>query len=807
MRRLHLVVCLLALAPAAAAFGRAPGDARPRVGPVRAEPAAPRTGAALEARFGVTLHDGRGQPIRSLEAGAACTLVFELATGGPAPAASGLRFVWPLVHAYAGFSAPQSTDPRRDGFVSLEPVNAGVSLRLLDPVLQRDLWNGPRFFDVRWPAGAPPPPKLRVLFRGRAPALALHPSEVGYKPLEVFVLTATGAMGERVGAFFPAIESGPAARLRVVGPAISRPGEPFELLVVGLDALGNPLPRDSEQPAVADPDGADSSRARARPVSAWPALAAWRVGPIDLAEDGRAHRLLVRAGRITGRSNPILARAAGPRLFFGDLHLHTGEVSNDAVGSMEGCYRRARHLAGLDFAGKTEHDEMTPDQWRRSGELVRAYDAPGRFVPFFGFEWSPAFTFGHRSVVLPGLRGPAALSLASVRKTEDLYAYVRPYGALLVPHLPSAEPVEHHRIDWSHHDDRDEPVVEIFSQWSDLNARLQATTSEENPSGVQAALLQGHRMGFVGGSDNHAARPGETGGLAAVWAPALERDAIISALRTRRCFATSGQRTIVEFGLAGAPAGSAVALPGREVALEATIHAESAVTSVEILRGVRGDTPPLVPRATLPGNGRPDLRVTWKDPEPAADAFYYLRIHESDGRVTWSSPVWCSLPVAPPPRTRPAPPAAAHAAWTTLPLTWTGTTLLDPSPNRLRVVTAPDGSLTLRSSVVEPPPRDGTRDGLFFLAKSQPVRLTGLTRLEFSLASDEPVAVTCLALDAEGVNAGFFRGLLLPGGGAARQLEQEFQSRSGAGPVTFWLALGARENRFRLSKVRLLTRP
>jgi hypothetical protein len=320
---------------------------------------------------------------------------------------------------------------------------------------------------------------------------------------------------------------------------------------------------------------------------------------------------------------------------------------------------------------------------------------------------------------------------------------------------------------------------------------------------VQAALLQGHRMGLVAGSDNHAGRPGETGGLAAVFAGRLERDALISALRDRRCYATSGQRTILEFSVAGAPAGSAVTVPGPRVALEAAIHAETGVRTVEILRGVPGDQAPLSPLATLPGDGRLELALSWADPEPAPEAFYYLRVTESDGRKAWSSPVWCSVPDRAAPRR--AATTAAAAAWTPQPLVWTGTTILRPSPNRALVQPGPSGGLSIRTVVVEKPPHDGSRDGLFFLLESRPIPLSGVVRarLELELAAEEPVAVTCLALDGDGVNAGLFRGLVLPGKGASRRLEQEFRPRPGTGPVTLWLSLGAQANRFRLGEVRL----
>ena len=66
----------------------------------------------------------------------------------------------------------------------------------------------------------------------------------------------------------------------------------------------------------------------------------------------------------------------------------------------------------------------------------------------------------------------------------------------------------------------------------------------------------------------HAGRPGNSdwlrvcrgypGGLVAVYAPELTREAIWDALWHRRCYATTGKRIILEFSVDGEPMGSLI---------------------------------------------------------------------------------------------------------------------------------------------------------------------------------------------------------------------------------------------------------
>ena len=144
-------------------------------------------------------------------------------------------------------------------------------------------------------------------------------------------------------------------------------------------------------------------------------------------------------------------------------------------------------------------------------------------------------------------------------------------------------------------------------------------------------------------SDDHAGRPGKTdwlrvrraypGGLAAVFAPELTREAIWDALWNRRCYATTGTRIALEFEVNGAPMGSILTGEHPEPAIEVAVTGTEAVTFVEVLRGRE-----VIHEYT--GNG-PSVGFTITDPEPPeGDTYYYVRVTQADAEMAWSSPIW-----------------------------------------------------------------------------------------------------------------------------------------------------------------------
>ena len=108
-------------------------------------------------------------------------------------------------------------------------------------------------------------------------------------------------------------------------------------------------------------------------------------------------------------TSPVQAansRNKDEHVFFGDMHCHS--TLSDGNGDPEDHFEIAKNH--LDFWSLTDHafDEVVftlkygkekrlHKAWARVQELCRAYEAPGSFVPFLGYEWTN-FGYGHHNV-------------------------------------------------------------------------------------------------------------------------------------------------------------------------------------------------------------------------------------------------------------------------------------------------------------------------------------------------------------------------------------------------------------------------
>ena len=180
----------------------------------------------------------------------------------------------------------------------------------------------------------------------------------------------------------------------------------------------------------------------------------------------------------------------------------------------------------------------------------------------------------------------------------DLYATLRGQDVLLLPHVGG----RYANLNW--HDPELEPLIEVYSEWGGFEWFL------------REALEKGYRVGFTAGSDDHKGRPGAAppgsgsvgvyGGLTCIYAVELTREGLWEALKTRRCYGTTGQRILLEVTADGKPMGSAYqATQPPEISVN--VVGTAPIERVDIFRGLeRIYTFP----ATIE-RGADQIRVAW----------------------------------------------------------------------------------------------------------------------------------------------------------------------------------------------------
>ncbi len=324
--------------------------------------------------------------------------------------------------------------------------------------------------------------------------------------------------------------------------------------------------------------------------------------------------------------------------YFGNLHDHS-DFSRDRRGnhgSAVQSFRSVYDVAALDFGGLSDHIEwLLPVDWWEIRKVTDLWNRPGDFVALTSYEWT-SLEHGHRNLFFPG----AAVESGDMRfdstgaTPDDLWRFLGERPAIAIPHHPShalREP-----MDWSYRNDRFQRLVEIFQNrgsyeydGAPYQVRDRRAPFREGHS-VRHALGLGHRLGIIASPDH-----GGGMGLAGAWAEGLTRDSIFEALHARRTFGTTGAKMELFLSVAGEPQGSEIHAAQTPVTVAATVRAT--VPGLDLVLVVDG----IDAQSWHFDGDRASLE--WQDTRPlATDRYYYLRVHQGDGHMAWTSPVWIS---------------------------------------------------------------------------------------------------------------------------------------------------------------------
>ncbi|HJL15739.1 MAG TPA: CehA/McbA family metallohydrolase [Sandaracinaceae bacterium LLY-WYZ-13_1] len=335
---------------------------------------------------------------------------------------------------------------------------------------------------------------------------------------------------------------------------------------------------------------------------------------------------------------PDPAARDGRRTLFGDIHQHSAH--SDGVGSAEEPYLRARYVYGDDFCALTDHESFIgkrigPGEWAYLCGVAEAHDDPGHFATLIAYEWTGRMYPGpgHKVVYLPPEGGPI-VSRDEVPEGAEIVRRVKALGGFAVPHH-----VGWTGADEEGHDPEGQPVWEICSChgcYLHADHPLGARGGLKDQM-VEAVMKRGKRFGFIACSDGHGLlyhhgvgrkRDPFRCGLTAVQAEGCTRQAILDAIRARRCYATSGVPILLDLRAGGAPMGSEVTVDG-PVPARAEARCASPIESLMLI-GPDG------PLATVAGAGQTEATLE-ATVEPG---WVYARVEQTDGEMAWSSPIW-----------------------------------------------------------------------------------------------------------------------------------------------------------------------
>lgn len=357
-------------------------------------------------------------------------------------------------------------------------------------------------------------------------------------------------------------------------------------------------------------------------------------------------------------------------LYWGLLHGESERV--DSTENIEACLRHYRDEKGLNFFATSPFEnveETTNEIWKLISTHIAEFNEDNRFTTFLGFQWCGTCPEeGLRQFIYLKDNKPILRKKDSKSNIlKKIYKSHTTKDLLSIPCFSMGKGTETNFEDFTPEFER---VVEIYNAWGSS----ECTTKEgnlrpilssgkggvkESPDGsIRKLLNRNCRVGFVaGGLDDRgnyeklfsSDQEQYTPGLTAVIALEQTRETIAQALVNRSCYATTGERIILGFFIAGAPIGSELSTktkPGLALNRHLTgfVAGTTLVTSIEIIRNG------VVHHVIKPN--KEAFEFTYDDSENLSKIlltspddrppfiYYYLRVKQEDGHVAWASPIW-----------------------------------------------------------------------------------------------------------------------------------------------------------------------
>ncbi len=342
----------------------------------------------------------------------------------------------------------------------------------------------------------------------------------------------------------------------------------------------------------------------------------------------------------------------GYTAYFGNLHSHTGY--SDGVQTPTDAYTYARFTAQtpLDFLAVSDHNHSTAGMSLPNYHLglsqAASANSDGNFVAIYGQEWGIAAN-GHVNI----FESPALFGWEG--GNHDVFVAEGDYGSLYTAVLANPPPSYPVVVQWCH------PAIGDYGNFLLTNDARSAvklmclvngpafststTESDVGNTGFDGAFHEALRKGFrvspTADQDNHNATWGaSTEGRTAVLANAKTKSALLTAMASRRTYATQDHNAVVRFSADGHTMGEAFnASAGIRLALEVLDpDLTDSVAQIDLFRGITGTS-----IATRVAGSVGNSVFHWRDLSPPAvgvEAHYYVRVRMADNQNIWTGPVY-----------------------------------------------------------------------------------------------------------------------------------------------------------------------
>jgi hypothetical protein len=353
-------------------------------------------------------------------------------------------------------------------------------------------------------------------------------------------------------------------------------------------------------------------------------------------------------------------------LLYGNLHEHSERSScwpAGTDGTLHDDYRFGMFTENYDFGAITDHDySMTEVYWRKNLRMADFYNEPGVFVALPALEWTlmsdPKLNdiqhgAGHYNVIFPSNEE----AIKFIRNNQEVYSYCTPetnnsdalwkflhqknINCTTIPHHPADQT---HPLDWDVHDDKYVRVVELFQCRGNCeypgcprekNVKRHFATKYKKAFVDYALKEKNYQLGFIASGDHNSMGVG----VAALWVKEHSRAGIMEALKSKRCFATTGDKISIDFRLNEVVQGSEVQISGAPK-LNIVVKGQRELAKVAILRNSQ------VIKEYDFSNNETTFSTEFVDADFKNEnkvLYYYIRVIQKNNEIGWSSPVYIKM--------------------------------------------------------------------------------------------------------------------------------------------------------------------
>lgn len=353
-----------------------------------------------------------------------------------------------------------------------------------------------------------------------------------------------------------------AHEIQAIVPGSVAMGKPFDIMVRALDEFGNPTHRYTGTVALSSPELALENLPETVTFTEEDD-GAIRISGVVAKACGVYHLAIEdKTAGFSAYSNAgCVNENADFQLYWGDAHGQTRATVG--TGLLNDYYAFARDKACVDFTGWQGNDfEVTHETWEEVRTLTKEFHNDGKFVVFLGYEWSGTTPQGgdhnvyfkdDSEIFYPSSNWTATsvTNEHNCNPVTELYDVIKQRGDMMaIPHIGG----RYGNLDY--YDPAIMKVIEIHShhgtfEWFAMDA-----------------MKKRLKVGFVATSDDHTCRPGLSyplsrngksfggafdvaSGFSGVYAKDLTRESLWEAIQSRRCYASSFDRVLMDMKVDG----------------------------------------------------------------------------------------------------------------------------------------------------------------------------------------------------------------------------------------------------------------